>query len=91
MEIEADAAECAEFLRKLDGLAGPGTAEVWIAQTGAGHVLAVVAGRDAEALAALARPLPHYGRQSWLVFDGAKALARGVWPSRPVEVRLDQN
>jgi hypothetical protein len=72
-------------------VAGPGTAQVWIAQTSAGQVLAVVAGRDAEALAALARPLPHYGRQSWLVFDGAKALARGVWPSRPVEVRLDQN
>ena len=26
-------------------------------------------------------PLPHYGAQSWLVFDGRRALDRGVWPA----------
>lgn len=45
--------------------------------------------RDAEALAALARPLPHYGSQSWLAFEGGRMLARGVWPApgRLVPVR----
>ncbi|MCX7893739.1 MAG: M1 family aminopeptidase [Burkholderiales bacterium] len=67
-------------------LSGRGTAQVWTAaRAGAGPV-AVVSARDAEALAALLRPLPHYGRQSFLVFDGAKAIERGVWPSRPQTV-----
>jgi hypothetical protein len=48
----------------------------------------VVAARDESALAALARPLPHYGRQSWLAFDGTTAIARGVWPSRPQRIAL---
>jgi hypothetical protein len=43
---------------------------------------AVVSGRDAEALRALERGLPHYGRQSWIVFDGGKAADRGIWPPR---------
>ena len=63
--------------------AGKGTAQVWTATRGDGRTLVVVSARDAEALAALARPLPHYGRQSWVVFDGAKAIDRGVWPSKP--------
>jgi aminopeptidase N len=65
------------------GLAAKGTAQVWtLARSGAGP-LAIVSARDADALAALARPLPHYGRQSYLAFDGAKAIERGVWPSQP--------
>ena len=60
-----------------------GTAQVWTATRGDGRTLVVVSARDVGALAALARPLPHYGRQSWVVFDGAKAIDRGVWPSQP--------
>ena len=33
------------------------------------------------ALAALQRGLPHYGAQSWLVFDGGRAIAKGTWPA----------
>jgi aminopeptidase N len=40
----------------------------------------VVSAKDAEALSALSRPLPHYGRQSWLVFEGSKAVDKGIWP-----------
>jgi len=66
-----------------ESLEGKGTAQVWtIARSDAGPVV-VVSARDAAALAALVRPLPHYGRQSYLAFDGAKAIERGVWPSRP--------
>ena len=59
-----------------------GSAQVWtIAATAATPPVAVVSARDAEALTALSRPLPHYGSQSYLVFDGAQAIARGVWPA----------
>lgn len=60
-------------------LAGRGTARVWVSRAADGRTALVVSGADAEALKALVRPLPHYGRQSWLVFDGAKAADRGVW------------
>ena len=64
------------------GLAARGTARAWTVQTVAPRApLAVVAARDASALRALARPLPHYGAQSYLIFDGAKLIERGVWPS----------
>jgi hypothetical protein len=62
-------------------LAGRGSAQVWTVQREAGPPLAVASAQDAEALRALLRPLPHYGAQSWLVFDGSRALDRGVWPA----------
>jgi hypothetical protein len=67
---------------------GRATAWVWTAERKAGGTLAVIEARDEAALAALARPLPHYGRQSWILFDGSTALARGVWPSRPQRLSL---
>ncbi|WP_085557357.1 M1 family metallopeptidase [Azospirillum agricola] len=63
-----------------ESLAGRGSARVWTARPAGGAPLLVVSGADAAALQALLRPLPHYGRQSWLVFDGARAADRGVWP-----------
>jgi aminopeptidase N len=62
-------------------LSGQGSAQVWTVQGDRGAPLAVVSGESAEALKALQRPLPHYGSQSWLVFDGSRALARGTWPA----------
>jgi hypothetical protein len=47
-----------------------------------------VSARDAAALKALERGLPHYGKQSWLVFDGPRASAKGVWPPGTEEIRL---
>ena len=61
---------------------GAGSAKVWTLQDAGGTTTLVIAARDAQALAALRRGLPHYGRQSWLVFDGARAIARGTWPAR---------
>lgn len=65
-----------------------GSARVWTVQRAEGPPLAVVAGIDAAAVSAVQRPLPHYGSQSWLVFDGARIRARGVWeaPGRAVLV-----
>lgn len=61
-------------------LARRGSAQVWTVLRPAGAPLAVVSADDAAALQALARPLPHYGGQSWLVFAGAKSVDRGIWP-----------
>ncbi|OGB23562.1 MAG: peptidase M1, partial [Burkholderiales bacterium RIFCSPLOWO2_02_FULL_57_36] len=65
-----------------ENLSGKGSAQVWTAvQDGARVPLAVISADNADALRALLRPLPHYGSQSWLVFDGSRMLERGVWPA----------
>ncbi|MGA8049848.1 MAG: M1 family aminopeptidase [Burkholderiales bacterium] len=61
-------------------LADRGTAQVWtVRREAAGPPIAVVSARDAAALRLLERPLPHYGAQSFLAFEGARAIERGVW------------
>jgi aminopeptidase N len=60
-----------------------GSAAVWTASIARGRTMVVVSARDGESLAALVRPLPHYGRRSYVVFDGARAIDSGVWPARP--------
>lgn len=63
------------------GLAGRGSAQVWTATRADGAPMAVISVTDAAAMRALQRPLPHYGAQSWLVFEGSRVLERGVWPA----------
>ncbi|MFN4148710.1 MAG: M1 family metallopeptidase [Rhodocyclaceae bacterium] len=63
-------------------IAVSGTAWVWAGRDGRGRPYAVVAAEDAGALDALRRVLPHYGKQSWLVFDGPRAIDKGIWPPR---------
>ncbi len=58
-----------------------GTARAWVAARSNAPPALVVEADDEEALSALLRPLPHYGRQSFLVFDGRKAVEKGVWPT----------
>ena len=57
------------------------SAAAWVLRDGA-RVVGAVAVREPGALEALLRPLPHYGRQSWLLFEGSRAVARGVWPAQ---------
>jgi len=72
---------------------GRGSAQVWtLAPTDTRPApLAVISAEGAAALDALQRGLPHYGAQSWLVFDGGRAVAKGSWPASlpvvPVEGR----
>lgn len=73
---------------ELDVLPERATAWVWTLSRAAGGELTVVSARDPEALVALERPLPHYGRQSWLVFEGRSVVARGAWASRPQRIRF---
>ena len=67
---------------------GKGSAQAWTVMRPDGVTLAVVSARDPASLVALTRPLPHYGRQSYVIFDGAKAIARGAWTTRPQVVKL---
>ena len=40
----------------------------------------------------IARPLPHYRSRSFVVFDGSRAIKRGLWPAResPLVRRFEQ-
>jgi aminopeptidase N len=68
---------------------GRGSAEVWtIEQSGRTPPIAVVSARDAPSLNATARALPHYGAQSYLVFNGSQVITRGVWPAQARVVRV---
>jgi aminopeptidase N len=81
LEDEVDAALAQRGLpARPEQLRGKGTAQVWALHDAAGGPVLCISARDATALRSLVRPLPHYGRQSWLVFEGAKAIERGVWP-----------
>jgi hypothetical protein len=66
-----------------------GTAQVWTARQPDGRVLAVVSAESRDALKALLRPLPHHGRQSFLVFEGQRVVERGIWPTPVRELRLE--
>lgn len=68
---------------------GKGSAQAWTVRRTDGVTLAVVSARDLPSLAALTRPLPHYGRQSYVVFDGAKVIARGTGTTRPQVVKFN--
>jgi aminopeptidase N len=69
------------------GIAGRGSARVWTARRAGAAAMLVVEADDASALGALLRPLPHYGRSSWLVFDGNEVIDRGVWPAAESSLR----
>lgn len=58
-----------------------GTAQVWSGNTASGRPFVVVSAVDSDALRSLYRPLPHYGRQGYLAFEGSRATIKGTWPS----------
>ncbi len=57
-----------------------GTARAWATRRADGAPIFIVAADNLEALDALHRPLPHYGSRSYVVFDGARAIDKGLWP-----------
>jgi aminopeptidase N len=89
-------AEAGAVLKRLElppvpaSLKGRGTARVWATRNTAGQPIMVVSAKHAEALSALSRGLPHYGRQSWLVFEGGKAVDKGIWPVEEKWVAVGQ-
>ncbi|MBU3696996.1 M1 family metallopeptidase [Dechloromonas sp.] len=67
-----------------------GHAQVWTVP-GTTFPLAVISGRDAAAILALQRGLPHYGSQSWLVFEQGRAIDKGIWPARVPEIKVTRS
>lgn len=64
---------------------GKDSVRVWTIARGP---LLAVAAPDADALRPLARPLSHYGRQSWLVFEQGKVTEHGLWPAQAPVIRV---
>ena len=65
-----------------------GTANVWAIRR-EGKTFVIVSAKDTQSLESLIRPLPHYGRQSYIVFDGKKVIERGTWPAQVQEIVLN--
>lgn len=63
------------------------TAAAWVTRLEDDLPVMLISARDGDALSALVRSLPHYGRQSYVTYAGNKAIERGVWPveSSPLE------
>lgn len=68
-------------------LAGQGSAQVWTVP-GKTFQLAIISGQNAAALNALQRGLPHYGGQSWLIFEQGRAINKGIWPASIPEITV---
>lgn len=75
---------------KPAALVAKGSAQVWAGRAADGRPYAVVSADDPAALAALIRPLPHYGQQSWLSFKGAHVQDKGIWPARSERLTVTQ-
>jgi len=73
---------------KPNEVSGKGTAQAWTLNGPQGSALAIVSAQDTASLESLIRPLPHYGRQSYIVFDGRQAVERGVWPVKLQRVQI---
>jgi len=56
------------------------SAEVWTTRRTDGTAVLVVSAVNADDLKSLLRPLPHYGGQSYVLFEAGRALSRGIWP-----------
>lgn len=65
-----------------DALRDKPGAGAWVTAAPAGPVVFVEA-PDTATLGGWARPLPHYGGQSWLRFDGRRVADRGVGDATP--------
>ena len=78
-----------------DDIRHKGTARVWASRRngpdGTSWPMLVIEADTPKALQALLRPLPHYRRQGFVVFDGAKVIAKGVRPTGhgPLSVRFN--
>jgi aminopeptidase N len=71
-------------------LARQGSARAWTARAANGKTLALVSADDPQALANMQRALPHYGRQSWLVFEADRVVQQGAWPAGTQALSLDE-
>ncbi len=66
-----------------------GSAQAWTARTANGKTLVFVIAVDPTSVQALQRSMPHYGRQSWLVFQDGRVTGQGAWPVLPPALLLE--
>ena len=59
---------------------GAYSAQVWTTRRVDGMPVLVVSAASADELESLLRPLPHYGGQSYVLFEAGRATSRGIWP-----------
>ena len=52
-------------------------------------VVAVIVSEDTKSLPSIVRKLPYYGRNSYLIFEGNKAIESGVWKAEDSPLRTD--
>jgi aminopeptidase N len=72
-----------------ESVAYKGSAQAWTFSRPNGSTLAIVSARDVASLESLIRPLPHYGRQSYVIFDGRKMIEQGAWPVQVQTVEVN--
>ena len=90
LQSEIDAwLEAGQLPARPDEINKKGTAQAWTLVRNDGASLAIVSAKDAASLEALIRPLPHYGRQSYIAFDGRQAIEKGVWPMQVQKVMVE--
>lgn len=65
-----------------------GSAQAWTARAANGKTFAFAMAQSPEMLAALQRAMPHYGRQSWLVFQDGRVVEQGAWPAPAQKLML---
>ncbi len=65
---------------KPEQIRATGTAQAWAQMREEGAPLMLISAKDAASLEALQRPLPHYGRQSYIAFEGRQAIVKGILP-----------
>ena len=74
-----------------DQVGTTGTAQAWAQARDDGASLVVISAKDAASLEALRRPLPHYGRQSYMAFEGRQAIVKGVLPLNVQWTKVEDN
>lgn len=90
LQSEVDAWLAAKQLpARPDEINKKGSAQAWTLARADGASLAIISAKDAASLEALIRPLPHYGRQSYIAFDGRQTVEKGIWPMRVQQVVVE--
>jgi aminopeptidase N len=67
-----------------------GTAQAWTARAANGKTFAFVMVGSPDVLGTLHRAMPHYGRQSWLVFQDGRVAEQGAWPVQAQTLSLER-
>jgi aminopeptidase N len=67
-----------------------GSAAAWVNRTAEGHSVLLIRGDRSDSIAALIRPLRHFGNRSYVTSQVSRALTRGVWEMTSSPLIIDQ-